>query len=86
MMSIGRAGQRRQPCGRSPGLLVVVLGAQALELLGGAQQGDAAARENACLDRGEGGVHRVVNATLALLHLDLGGGAPPPPRLSEAPM
>src|SRR6202163_1205009 len=35
----------------------------------------AAARQNAFLDCGAGGVHRVVDAILALLHLDLGGPA-----------
>ncbi len=34
------------------GLLVVVLGAKPLEVLGGTQQGDAAARHDAFLDRG----------------------------------
>ena len=46
-----------------------------LELLGGAQQGDAAARHDAFLDRGAGRMHRVVDAILALLHLDLGRAA-----------
>ena len=41
----------------------------------GAQQRDAAARQDAFLDRGAGRVHRVVDAILALLHLDLGGAA-----------
>src|SRR6516165_3365958 len=53
-------------------LLVVVLGADALEMLGGTEQGDAAARHNAFLDCRAGCVHRVINAILALLHLDLG--------------
>src|SRR5262249_36608633 len=57
------------------GLLVVVVRAQPLERFGGAQQGDAAARQDAFLDRGAGGVHRVIDAILALLHLDLGGTA-----------
>src|SRR3954463_8608314 len=57
------------------GLLVVVLGAQALELLGGTEQGDAAARDDAFLDRGAGRMHRVIDAILALLHLDLGRAA-----------
>src|SRR6266436_5958092 len=56
-------------------LLVVVGGADPLDRLDGAQQRDAAARQNAFLDRGAGCVHRVVNAILALLHLDLGGAA-----------
>src|SRR6266436_5056405 len=56
-------------------LLVVVGGADPLDRLDGAKQRDAAARQNAFLDRGAGCVHRVVNAILALLHLDLGGAA-----------
>ena len=39
------------------------------------QQGHAAARHHAFLDRGAGGIERVVDAVLALLHLDLGGAA-----------
>ena len=40
-----------------------------------AQQGDAAARQDAFLDRGAGRMHRVIDAILALLHLDLGRAA-----------
>ena len=50
-------------------------GLHLLERFGGAQQGDAAARQDAFLDRGAGRVHRVVDAILALLHLDLGRAA-----------
>src|ERR1700730_13396746 len=57
------------------GLLVVVLGAQALELLGGAQQGDAAARDDAFFHGRTGRMHRVINAILALLDFDFGGAA-----------
>src|SRR6516225_8681599 len=57
------------------GLLVAVGGAQLLQRLDRAQQRDAAAGQYAFLDRGPGGVHRVVDAILALLHLDLGGAA-----------
>src|SRR6185437_14542163 len=57
------------------GLLVVVLGAQALELLGSTQQGDAAARDDAFFHRGAGRMHRVIHAILALLHLDFGRAA-----------
>src|SRR4029077_3970104 len=57
------------------GLLVVVLGAQALEVLGGAEQGDAAAGQNAFFYSRAGRMHRVINTILALLHLDLGGAA-----------
>src|SRR3954449_10169916 len=52
------------------GLLVVVLGAQALELLGGAQQGDAAAGHDAFFNSRTGRMHRVINAILALLDFD----------------
>src|SRR3981081_2154529 len=57
---------------RDAGLLVVVRGREALELLGGAQQGDAAARHDAFFNRRTGRMHRVINAVLALLDLDLG--------------
>src|SRR6202166_3081440 len=70
----GRRGQRLAH-DLDAGLLVVVLGAQALELLGGAQQGDAAARYDAFFDRRTGRMHRVINAILALLHLDFGRAA-----------
>jgi hypothetical protein len=40
-----------------------------------AQQGDAAARYDAFLDRGAGGIERVFDAILLFLHLDLGGSA-----------
>jgi len=51
------------------------LGAQSLEVLGGPQQGDAAARHDAFFHRRTGRMHRVINAILALLHLDLGRAA-----------
>src|SRR4051794_21835753 len=57
------------------GLLVVVLGAQALEGLGGAQQGDAAARNDAFFNSRTGRMHRVINAILALLDFDFGRAA-----------
>ena len=47
-------------------------GLQLGERLGGVEQRDAAAGDDAFLDRGAGRVHRVVDAILALLHLDLG--------------
>ena len=50
-------------------------GLHPLERLGRAQQRDAAARQDAFLDRGAGRMHRVIDAILALLHLDLGGAA-----------
>ena len=48
---------------------------EALELLGGAQQGDAAARHDAFFNRRTGRMHRVIHAILALLHLDFGRAA-----------
>src|SRR5882724_2770618 len=57
------------------GLLVVVLGAKPLEVLGGTQQGDAAARHDAFFNRRTGRMHRVINAILALPDLDLGRAA-----------
>src|SRR5260370_191500 len=57
------------------GLLVVVLGAQALELLGSTQQSDAAARYDAFFNRRTGRMHRIINAILALLHFDFGRAA-----------
>src|ERR1700682_1686630 len=57
------------------GLLVVVLGAKPLEVLGGTQQGDAAARHDAFFNRRTGRMHRVINAILALLDFDLGRAA-----------
>src|SRR5690349_15697271 len=55
--------------------LVVVLALQAFEGPGGVKQRSAAARNDALLDRGAGRVKRVVDAILALLHLDLGRAA-----------
>src|SRR6266403_2067608 len=57
------------------GLLVVILGANALEVLGSTQQGDAAARHDAFFDRRTSRMHRVIHAILALLHLDFGRAA-----------
>src|SRR5947208_11425967 len=57
------------------GLLVVVLGAKSLEMLGGAEQGDAAARHDAFFNRRTGRMHRVIHAILALLDLDFGRAA-----------
>src|SRR2546421_7810888 len=70
----GRIGQRLAH-DLDAGLLVVVLGAQSLEMLGGTQQGDAAARHDAFLNRRTGRMHRVINAILALLDLDFGRAA-----------
>src|SRR6185436_480711 len=57
------------------GFLVVVLGAKSLEMLGGAQQGDAAARHDAFFNRRTGRMHRVIHAILALLDFDFGRAA-----------
>src|ERR1700747_3285716 len=46
-----------------------------LRFLGGTEQGDAAARQDAFLDSRAGCMHRVINAVLAFLHLDLGRAA-----------
>jgi hypothetical protein len=54
------------------GLLVVVLGANPLEVFGGAQQGDAATRNDAFLNRRTSRMHRVINAILALLYFSFG--------------
>src|SRR5687768_8355330 len=56
-------------------LLVRVVALELLKHLGAIEQSDAAADDDAFLDRGAGGVHRVIDAILALLHLDLGGAA-----------
>src|SRR5512141_1414888 len=70
----GRPGQRLAH-DLDAGLLVVVLGAQALELLGSTEQGDAAARDDAFLDGRTGRMHRVIHAILALLDFDFGRAA-----------
>src|SRR6516164_1423502 len=71
------AGRRRQSLAHDldAGLLVVVLGADGPEVLGSTQQRNAAARQDTFLDGCTGRVHRVINAILALLDLDLGGAA-----------
>ena len=56
-------------------LLVLVLDVEAVERLEAAQEGDAAAGQDAFLDGGARRVQRVVDAVLALLDLDLGGAA-----------
>src|SRR5713226_7201325 len=56
-------------------LLVVIRRLQPLERLGRVEERDAAAGDDAFLDRGARRVHRVVDAILALLDLDLGGAA-----------
>src|SRR6267143_979579 len=70
----GRRGQRLTH-DLDAGLLVVVLGAQPLEMFRGTQQGDAAARHDAFFNRRTGRMHRVINAILALPHFDFGRAA-----------
>src|SRR3977135_3861003 len=70
----GRRGQRLTH-DLDAGLLVVVLGAQPLEMFRGTQQGDAAARHDAFFNRRTGRMHRVIDAILALPYLDLGRAA-----------
>src|SRR5262249_20559908 len=57
------------------GLLVVVARAEPRQRLDGVEQGRAATGDDAFLDRRAGGVHRVINAILALLDLDFGRAA-----------
>src|SRR5205085_5994941 len=57
------------------GLLVIILALELLEPARRPQQRHAAARQDALLDRGAGRMERVVDAVLALLHLDLGRAA-----------
>src|SRR5699024_6262833 len=57
------------------GILVGIRTLEVGELLRSVDQRDTAARHHALLNRGAGGVQRVVDAVLALLHLDLGRAA-----------
>src|SRR5713101_6373725 len=58
------------------GLLVVVVALElAFQHLLGADESHTAARDDALFDRRAGGVQRVLDAGLLLLHLDLGGSA-----------
>src|SRR6478672_2791421 len=70
----GRVGQRLAH-DLDAGLLVVVLGAKPLEVRGGTQQSDAAARHDAFFNCRAGRMHRVINAILALPDLDFGRAA-----------
>src|SRR5579862_1580731 len=54
-------------------VVVLQLGLERVERLRAAQQRDAAARHDALFDRRLGGVHRVFDARLLLLHLGFGG-------------
>src|ERR1051325_8583471 len=58
-------------------LLVRVRRGQLVERLDRVEQRDATARNDALLDRCAGRMHRVIDAILALLHLDLGRTADP---------
>jgi hypothetical protein len=53
--------------------LVFVFALQLVQGPAGTQQSDTSPGENAFLDRGLGGMHGIVNAILAFLHLDLSG-------------
>ena len=57
------------------GLDVGIVGFHSLDSLLGPQQRHATARHDAFLDRGAGGIERVIDAVLALLDLDFGGAA-----------
>ena len=57
------------------GVLVVVVALEAVQDLGGLQQGDAAAGDDAFFDRRAGGVEGVVDAVLLFLHFDFGRAA-----------
>src|SRR6266702_6295539 len=70
----GRVGQRLAH-DLDPGLLVVIFGANALKVLGGTQQRNAAAWQDTFFNRRAGRMHRIVHAILALRHLDLGRAA-----------
>src|SRR3546814_9808689 len=54
------------------GLLVVVGRLETVECLQRAEQSDAAARQDAFLDRGASGVERVIDTILLFLDLDFG--------------
>ena len=57
------------------GVLVVVVALEVGDRRAGADQRDTAAGHDAFLDRRAGGVQRVFDARLLLLHLDFGRGA-----------
>src|SRR5262249_15424341 len=63
--------------------LVLVFALQLVQGPAGTQQSDTTPGENALLNRGAGRMHGVVNAILALFHLDL-GGAPDPDHCNAA--
>src|SRR5205807_5824921 len=53
----------------------VILGVQAIEPLAGVEQRDPAAGNDALFDRRPRGMHRIIDAILALLHFDFGRAA-----------
>ena len=54
---------------------LVALQVNLVQRLGGIDQSDAAARDDAFLNRGAGGGQSILDAVLLLLELDLGGSA-----------
>src|SRR5207248_8368975 len=60
---------------RGTGTLVRLLDLVELDRLDSVQERDAAARHDALLEGGAGGLERVLDAVLLLLHLGLGGSA-----------
>src|SRR3546814_17810731 len=70
-------GLERAPDDVHAHALVVVARLDLIERADGIDQSSTAARQDAFLDRGAGRVHRVVDALLALLPLDLGRAADP---------
>src|SRR5262249_39445700 len=55
--------------------LVFVFALQLVQGLAGTQQGDTTSGRDALLNRSLGGMHGIVNAILAFLHLDLSSAA-----------
>jgi hypothetical protein len=80
---LAQRGLERAAHDGDAGVLVGVGAGQAFERLGAMHQRHAAADDDAFLHRGAGGVQRVVDAVLALLHLDL--GRMPPTRITATP-
>jgi len=73
--NLARRGLDRLADDFESGLLVGISDLDAFERLDGAQQRDAAAGRDAFLDRGAGGVQRVVDTVFLLLDLDFRGAA-----------
>src|ERR671912_188109 len=70
-----RGGQRPGDDPRTGGFVSLELLGDTLDRRQRAHQGDATAGHDALFDRGLGGRHRVLDAVLLLLELDLGGSA-----------